>query len=194
MLRCIDLCDSVKIEPEALSLQNDVTQSGEKQTDETSCRGKEYSHVYELQTKEEVLNMYENVEQGKGWGCSEERPSQHGLPSQNHLEMSKKPYVNLVSDDHNGESPGESEDSVTSANSKAPLSDLKDMMAVNNWNWNIGQEIKWEFEADMLSSFEEDTELSMKAVCALYRQHIAEVEISTKGLFHYGDALRYVKD
>ncbi|KAI3932128.1 hypothetical protein MKW92_005772 [Papaver armeniacum] len=35
---------------------------------------------------------------------------------------------------------------------------------------NKVKEVKWEFEADMLSSFGEDPELCMQAVCALYRQ------------------------
>ncbi|KAF8379663.1 hypothetical protein HHK36_029107 [Tetracentron sinense] len=39
---------------------------------------------------------------------------------------------------------------------------------------------KWEFEADMLSAFERDPELCMKAVCALYRQQTSE-EKSMKG-------------
>ncbi|XP_043716529.1 uncharacterized protein LOC122664664 [Telopea speciosissima] len=38
----------------------------------------------------------------------------------------------------------------------------------------------WTFEADMLSSFQKDPELCMKAVCALYRQQTAE-EKSVKG-------------
>lgn len=98
----ISLRDSVKMESEVRGLQNDVTQSVEKQRDETNCGEKECSHLYELKTKEGMLIMNENFE-GKGWGCSEERPSQHGSPSQAHLEMSKKPFANLVSDDDNGE-------------------------------------------------------------------------------------------
>ncbi|KAI3945175.1 hypothetical protein MKW92_035217, partial [Papaver armeniacum] len=35
------------------------------------------------------------------------------------------------------------------------------------------RESKWQFEADMLSSFEEDPELCMKAVCTLYRQQMS---------------------
>ncbi|RZC86830.1 hypothetical protein C5167_030180, partial [Papaver somniferum] len=42
----------------------------------------------------------------------------------------------------------------------------------------------------MLSSFEEDPELCLKAVCALYQQQICEDEISDKGLFHKSDVLR----
>lgn len=39
---------------------------------------------------------------------------------------------------------------------------------------------KWEYEADMLSSFSKDPELCMKAVCALYRQQTSD-EKSMKG-------------
>ncbi|KAJ4955039.1 hypothetical protein NE237_011822 [Protea cynaroides] len=41
-------------------------------------------------------------------------------------------------------------------------------------------ESEWTFEADMLSSFQKDPELCMKAVCAVYRQQTAE-EKSLKG-------------
>ncbi|KAI3963322.1 hypothetical protein MKW98_022744, partial [Papaver atlanticum] len=38
---------------------------------------------------------------------------------------------------------------------------------------------KWQFEADMLSSLEEDPELCMKAVCALYRQKFTMEKLMT---------------
>ncbi|XP_026421270.1 uncharacterized protein LOC113317363 isoform X2 [Papaver somniferum] len=222
ILRCVELHNAENMEAEARGLQNEVTQSGEKQKDKNSRSipnvennngGGKDSHVYELKTEEKVLvydvginkhresesefprysavNMScgsldlssrgENIEEGKGWGYVEERPSQHGSLSQDHLEMSQKPFVNVVSCS-GGESFGESfaEDSD---------SDLMDMMAMKYRTKNKDREIKWKFEADMLSSFEEDPELCMKAVCALYRQQISEDEISANGLFHYSDAL-----
>ncbi|KAI3890411.1 hypothetical protein MKX03_028233 [Papaver bracteatum] len=45
------------------------------------------------------------------------------------------------------------------------------------------KETKWQFEADMLSSFVKDPILCMKAVCALYRQQTAE-EKSIKSTLH----------
>ncbi|XP_062120240.1 uncharacterized protein LOC133834590 [Humulus lupulus] len=45
---------------------------------------------------------------------------------------------------------------------------------------------KWEFEADMLADFGKDTELCMKAVCALYRQQTSEEKIS-KGTLVYNN-------
>ncbi|XP_062149268.1 uncharacterized protein LOC133857898 isoform X2 [Alnus glutinosa] len=45
------------------------------------------------------------------------------------------------------------------------------------------QKLKWEFEADMLAGFGKDTELCMKAVCALYRQQTSE-EKSSKEAFY----------
>ncbi|KAI3937746.1 hypothetical protein MKW92_004604, partial [Papaver armeniacum] len=45
------------------------------------------------------------------------------------------------------------------------------------------KETKWQFEADMLSSFAKDPILCMKAVCALYRQQTTE-EKSVKGTLH----------
>ncbi|XP_010261492.1 PREDICTED: uncharacterized protein LOC104600314 isoform X2 [Nelumbo nucifera] len=44
----------------------------------------------------------------------------------------------------------------------------------------------WEYEADMLSSFEKDSELCLKAVCALYRQQTSE-EKSAKGSLYYNN-------
>ncbi|XP_026439838.1 uncharacterized protein LOC113338675 [Papaver somniferum] len=179
-----------------------LLKSGEKQIDEnnrsipnaeTSSGGRKDSHVYEC--KEKVLNVCdvgslhlssggENVQEGKGCGCSEERPPQHGSSSQDHLEMSMNPFVNLVSDDDSAEILGESEDYYCS------LGALMDMMAMNYRNRNEDKEINLKFEADMLSSFEEEPELCLKAVCALYRQQICEDEISDKVLFHNRDALR----
>ncbi|XP_026423383.1 uncharacterized protein LOC113319336 isoform X1 [Papaver somniferum] len=208
IMRCVELRDSAKIESEACGSQNNVTQSGGKQRDEnnrsrtnaeTSSVGRKDSHVHEC--KEKVLNVFgvgslrlssgnENVEEGKGFGCSEKRPSQHGSSSQDHLEMSVNPFLNLVSDDDSVEVLSETEDSDSSTDSEGSLGALMDMLAMKYKNRNKDKEIKWEFEADMLSSFEEDPELCMKAVCALYRQQICEDEISDKGLFHNSDALR----
>ncbi|RZC47883.1 hypothetical protein C5167_040829 [Papaver somniferum] len=228
ILRCEELRNSEEIESEAWGLQNEVTQSGEKHNTsnhnaETSSGGRKDSHVFELKTKENVLNVHgidnnehhesesefhyysavnissgslhlsngvEKVEEGKGWGCSEERPSQHGSSSQNHLEMSTKAFVNLVSDDDSGECLEESDDSDNSTDSEGSLGTFMDMMAMKYRNRKEDKEIKWKIETDMLSSFEEDPELCLKAVCALYRQQICEDEISDKGLFHNGDALR----
>ncbi|KAI3888221.1 hypothetical protein MKX03_029012, partial [Papaver bracteatum] len=58
---------------------------------DTSDGGGRDSRAYELKTKEKVLK--------NDWACLEERPSasQHGSPSQAHPGMSKKTFVNLVS-------------------------------------------------------------------------------------------------
>ncbi|KAI3860865.1 hypothetical protein MKX03_002481 [Papaver bracteatum] len=211
-LRCADLHNSETIESEALGSQNDVC---EKQRDknnmskpnaETSKGENKDSHMYELKTEENVLkNAYDigqnnkhhelesavnissgsrnlssaghYVKQGKGWGRGEETPSQA------HSEMSKKPLVKLVSD-NSGESV---EDDSDSSDSKGSLSDHWDRVEMKCRNRNNDREIKWKFEADMLSSFEEDPELCAKAVCALYRHQISA---GAKGLFHYSDALR----
>ncbi|XP_026378310.1 uncharacterized protein LOC113272725 [Papaver somniferum] len=202
ILRCVELRDSEKIESGAQGSQNAVTRSGENQIDEnnrsrpnaeTSSGGRKDFHVY--QCKEKVLNVYdvgslhlssggENVKEGKGCGCPEERPSPH------HLEMSTHSFVNLVSDDNSVEILGEFEDSDGSTDSEGSLGALMDMLAMKYRNRNEDKDIKWKFEADMLSSFEEDPGLCMKAVCALYRQQICEDKISDKGLFHNSDALR----
>ncbi|XP_026415462.1 uncharacterized protein LOC113310867 isoform X1 [Papaver somniferum] len=138
-----------------------------------------------------------NFERKKGsgdWACLEERPSQHGSPSHAHPGMSKKTFVNLVSDsDDAGDSLNESEDSDCFIDSKNSLGDLMDMSALKNLNMN-NDEMKWKSQADMLSSFEEDTEICMKAVCALYRQVISENEISPKGLVFDEDTHRYIKN
>ncbi|KAF3773820.1 hypothetical protein EJ110_NYTH54555 [Nymphaea thermarum] len=42
----------------------------------------------------------------------------------------------------------------------------------------------WEFEADMLASFQKDDELCMKAVCALYRQQTSEEKAGKASLYH----------
>ncbi|XP_026424489.1 uncharacterized protein LOC113320804 isoform X2 [Papaver somniferum] len=219
-LRCVELFNSEDIESEAPSLQNDVTQSGEKQCDknymskpnaETSRGGNNDSHVSQLKTEEKVLkNVYdigtnnqnklesefpqytsvnissgsrnlssggENVKEGKGRGCGVETPSQANS------EMSRSPFVKLVSD-----SGGESfEEDSDSSDSESSLGDLIDMIAMKCRKMKNDREIKWKFQAGMLSSFEEDLELCMKAVCALHRQQISE---DAKGLFHYSDALR----
>ncbi|KAI3831508.1 hypothetical protein MKX03_016614, partial [Papaver bracteatum] len=205
-LRCVDLGNSENIESEVQGLQNDAKQSDKncmKPNAETRRRGNKDSHVSQLKTEEKVLKYVydidtnnqlesefpqhtsvnissgsqnlssagENVKKGKGWSCGEETPSQ---------------VVKLVSDS-GGESFGEDSDS---SDSQGSLGDLMDMIAIKCRKMKNDREIKWKFEADMLSSFEEDTELCLKAVCALHRQQTSE---DAKGLFHYSDALRYVK-
>ncbi|KAF6134478.1 hypothetical protein GIB67_034892 [Kingdonia uniflora] len=46
--------------------------------------------------------------------------------------------------------------------------------------------LNWEYEADMLASFEVDPEPCMRAVCALYRQQTSE-EKSIKGSLHHNN-------
>jgi len=48
---------------------------------------------------------------------------------------------------------------------------------------NQDHKLKWEFEADILAAFGKDTELCMKAVCALFRQQTSE-EKSSKEAFY----------
>ncbi|RDX65098.1 hypothetical protein CR513_56273, partial [Mucuna pruriens] len=43
--------------------------------------------------------------------------------------------------------------------------------------------MEWEFEADMLAAFGKDSELCMKAVCALYQQQTSEEQMSRGALF-----------
>ncbi|KAI3982218.1 hypothetical protein MKX01_038709 [Papaver californicum] len=133
----------------------------------------------------------EKVEEGKGAGW-EERKSQHGTSSLNHLEMSKKPFVNGVSDSdskNGGQSLLENSDTCSS-DSKISLGDAMDKLAIKYMNRNKYNGIKWEIEADMISSFEEDPELCMRAVCALFRLQRSEEKLSADWLFHYSDALR----
>lgn len=60
------------------------------------------------------------------------------------------------------------------------------------------RKFKWDFEADMLADFGKDTELCMKAVCALYRQQTSEEKISKGTLvtncrgFSKFDAFRFM--
>ncbi|KAI3860852.1 hypothetical protein MKX03_002468 [Papaver bracteatum] len=196
ILRCEELPNSEKIESEVQGLQNESTETGENQrykdnkstlNTETSSGGREDSRVNKHHKSESEFPKYsalnissgslhlasgcENVEEAKGLGCSEGTPIQHGSSSQAHLEMSKKNFVNLISD-----SDDESVDS---------LGDPMDMLATVNKH-----EMKWKSEVDMLSSFEEDPEICLKAVCALYRQEISEDEISPKGLVIDSDTLR----
>ncbi|KAI3860855.1 hypothetical protein MKX03_002471 [Papaver bracteatum] len=182
VLRCQGLSYSEKIESEARGLQDEITQTGENQRDEnnmsktnaeTTDGGSKDSRVYELKTDEKVLN----VEERKGWGCSEERPSQANL------EMCKKTFVTLISDSNDGgDSLGKFEDS---------LGHSIVMLTLKNLN-KKKDKMKWNSEADMLLSFEEDPELCLKAVCAFYRQEIYEDEISPKGLVIDSDMLRCI--
>ncbi|GLT53376.1 hypothetical protein SLA2020_266500 [Shorea laevis] len=48
---------------------------------------------------------------------------------------------------------------------------------------NQDHKLKWEFEADILAAFGKDSELCMKAVCALYRQQTSD-EKSSKEAFY----------
>ncbi|XP_026423786.1 uncharacterized protein LOC113319867 isoform X1 [Papaver somniferum] len=179
--------------------------------------GRNASHVAELQTEKKLLNGHgidinkypeaepalpehsalnisscggKKVEEGKGadW---EERKSQHGTSFQIHLEMNKKPSVNGVSDS-GGETVGQSllEDSNTcTSDSKNSSGDVMDKSAIKYRTRDKYKLINWEIEADMISSFDEDAELCMRAVCALFRLQRSEENVSADWLFHYSDAL-----
>ncbi|KAI3962226.1 hypothetical protein MKX01_030776 [Papaver californicum] len=95
--------------------------------------------------------------------------------------------VQLICLDSDDESVGESfKGSSDCSSGSESLGEVMDRMAMNYRN--KVKEVKWEFEADMLSSFEEDAELCMKALCALYRQQTFK-EKSAIG-FRYLDAVR----
>jgi hypothetical protein len=65
---------------------------------------------------------------------------------------------------------------------------------------NQDHKLKWEFEADILAAFGKDTELCMKAVCALFRQQTSEEKSSKEAFYtnHRGfskfDAPRYASE
>ncbi|XP_057442850.1 uncharacterized protein LOC130734436 isoform X3 [Lotus japonicus] len=44
-------------------------------------------------------------------------------------------------------------------------------------------EMKWEYEGDMLAAFGKDPELCMKAVCSLYRQQTSEEQMSKEAIY-----------
>ncbi|XP_026423800.1 uncharacterized protein LOC113320044 isoform X2 [Papaver somniferum] len=170
-LRCVELRNSERVESEVPGLQNVITQSCEKPTDEsnssklnaeTSSGGWKDSHKYdiganELHDRESEFPKYsamnissttlhlssegQNVEEGKGWGSSSKRSSQHGSSSQDHLEMSAEPFANLVSYD-GGESFSESEDSYSSGDSETSLGSLMDMLAMKYRDKNDNKEMK----------------------------------------------------
>ncbi|OVA06392.1 hypothetical protein BVC80_8981g30 [Macleaya cordata] len=141
-------------------------------------------------------------EEKKNWW---ERKSRHESASPNHLRMSGISYQNAgnpssvngkenVAKDIGSHSEGESlggvkwSDSSDSGDSSSDSEDATDMDLTFNQviamiKRNRVKESKWQFEADMLSSFEVDSELCMKAVCALYRQQISEKKLM-KGSLH----------
>ncbi|OVA06391.1 hypothetical protein BVC80_8981g29 [Macleaya cordata] len=93
-------------------------------------------------------------------------------------------------------------DSSDSGDSSSDSEDARDFdlafnQVIEMVKRNRLKESKWQFEADMLSSFEEDPELCMKAVCTLYRQQISEKKLM-EGSLHFNnrgfnkyDALRF---
>ncbi|OVA06393.1 hypothetical protein BVC80_8981g31 [Macleaya cordata] len=137
----------------------------------------------------------------------EEKKSLADRTSPNHLEMGGKSQQKAgnptdendeenVAEEIGSDSEGESlggfivngSDSSDSGDSCSDPEDPEDMglafdQVLAMIRRNRDKESKWQFEADMLSSFEEDPELCMKAVCALYRQQTSE-EKSMKGSLH----------
>ncbi|KAI3972624.1 hypothetical protein MKX01_019282 [Papaver californicum] len=93
----------------------------------------------------------------------------------------------------NSGSSGSGDSSSDSGDSKCIDLSYKQVLA--KLKRNRLRESKWQFEADMLSSFEEDPKLYMKAVCTLYRQQMgtALVEFLMDGE-QDGDLKKSVKD
>ncbi|KAI3831505.1 hypothetical protein MKX03_016611, partial [Papaver bracteatum] len=190
-----------------ICLPNDAPHSGETVGDnELSQQGRHCSRVSDFQTKGKVLNKDEVVvnthprvkeevlgcpdmsipsgspnlscqgQKAKDVNCR--RVERRSLESNENLNQkvgntaAAVDLICLVSED---ESDSES------------LGEVRDRMPMNYRN--KVKEVKWESEADMLSSFGKDFELCMKAVCALYRHQNPE-EKSSKGLFRNFDAVR----
>ncbi|KAK6936721.1 hypothetical protein RJ641_033751 [Dillenia turbinata] len=85
------------------------------------------------------------------------------------------------SDDASSEPVGDSECRDTSSESEDALDSIMTYKKVISRIRRSKNQISgWEFEADMLSAFEKDPELCMRAVCALYRRQTQE-EQSVKG-------------
>ncbi|KAI3830571.1 hypothetical protein MKW92_002758, partial [Papaver armeniacum] len=117
----------------------------------------------------------------------------------------KETVVDKVgSDDSEGKSLGglcvKSSDSSGSGDSSSDSEDSKCIdlsykQVLEKLKQSRLRESKWQFEADMLSSFEEDPELCMKAVCTLYRQQMScknsetRSSCSTNRVFNKYDAL-----
>ncbi|RZC86828.1 hypothetical protein C5167_030176 [Papaver somniferum] len=147
-----------------------------------------YSNYYNnLKKKKKLFKNTSRDGEGAGTGIGPIEPRDSNCSKSRKKIMeehdrSLDPFVHLVSDEDSVEILGESEDS----DSECSLGALMDMLAMKYRNTNEDKEIKWKFEADMVSSFEEEPELCMKAVCSLYRQQICE----DKGLLHNSDALR----
>ncbi|RZC48006.1 hypothetical protein C5167_040959 [Papaver somniferum] len=189
-------------------LPNDAPHSGETVGDnELSQQGRHCSRVSEFQTKGKVLNKDEvdknahrrvkeevlgcpdmSIPSGSpNFSCGGQkaenvnvRVERRSLESNKNSndKVGKTVAVNSVAlicldsdDESDSESPGE----------------VMDRMPMNYRN--KVKEVKWESVADMLSSFGKDSELCMRAVCALYRHQTSE-EKSSKGLFRNFDAVR----
>ncbi|KAI3846298.1 hypothetical protein MKW92_026231 [Papaver armeniacum] len=190
-----------------ICLPNDAPHSGETVGDnELSQQGRHCSHVSEFQTKGKVLNKDEFVMNAhcrakeEVLGCPD-MSIRSGSPNL-FCGGQKAENVNVRVERRSLESNKNSNDKVgktvvvnsvalicldsdNESDSESP-GEVMDRMAMNYRN--KVKEVKWESVADMLSSFGKDSELCMKAVCALYRHQISE-EKSTKGLFRNFDAV-----
>lgn len=85
-------------------------------------------------------------------------------------------------------------DSDSSNSQDAPDNDMdSDSQDVSDEDMNFSKilsqiqrrkdHMEWEFEADMLAAFGKDSELCMKAVCALYKQQTSEEQMSRGTLY-----------
>ncbi|KAI3831504.1 hypothetical protein MKX03_016610 [Papaver bracteatum] len=182
-----------------IRLPNDAPPSGERlgdnelsNHDAEICGGRGRSRMYVMQIKDKVLNEDEVVMNAQ---CQEKE------------EVEECPGMSVSSGSPNVFCGGQKAENVNGRVERISL-ELNE-----NLNQRVGntdaansvdliclvsedesdseslvKEVKWESEADMLSSFGKDFELCMKAVCALYRHQNPE-EKSSKGLFRNFDAV-----
>ncbi|CAJ1974357.1 unnamed protein product [Sphenostylis stenocarpa] len=85
------------------------------------------------------------------------------------------------------------DDDTSSKSEDVPDNHMDDSRDVSDEDMNFSKIIsqihrrkdhmEWEFEADMLSAFGKDSQLCMKAVCALYRQQTSEEQMSRGTLY-----------
>ncbi|KAK0597981.1 hypothetical protein LWI29_030478 [Acer saccharum] len=83
--------------------------------------------------------------------------------------------MKLAVDGGGGGGGGDSRDDDESSDAQDESDDNEDFGEIlSRIKRSKGQNLSWEFEADMLAAFGKDPELRMKAVCALYRQQTSE--------------------
>ncbi|CAJ1972357.1 unnamed protein product [Sphenostylis stenocarpa] len=168
------VADTVKTRRRLLPLRKCVSKSQDDKI--SSCRPCKAKHKQSVATNDDVGESEEDLSHSGGENMSDFIVDDSDVSNCEDTSSNSQDVSNcdLDSDSINSQDVDSKMDSDSQDASDGDMNFSKILSRIKRSINNV----KWEFEADMLAAFGKDPELCMKAVCALYRQQTSEEQMS----------------